>query len=124
MASTATQNASTRYSQIWIDQPASLPFQDSINLIKEDKEKWKKEKTAFLIDYDWFEGYVDFIYGEGDNPGPITQWRLLDEKNELKHSLEESIDYSIVSASLWHMLVEWYEFSLKVSTVLAKGIIN
>lgn len=108
MASTATQNASTRYSQIWIDQPASLPFQDSINLIKEDKEKWKKEKTAFLIDYDWFEGYVDFIYGEGDNPGPITQWRLLDEKNELKHSLEESIDYSIVSASLWHMLVEWF----------------
>ncbi|EEB09041.1 ubiquitin carboxy terminal hydrolase Ubp1 [Schizosaccharomyces japonicus yFS275] len=87
----------------------------------EKLNNWKDEKTAFLIQYDWFEALKDYLSENATRPGSIDQRPLVSDDNTLLSGLEEMIDYSIVSPKLWASLVS--EFGL-IGPALERNVLS
>ncbi|EPX72041.1 ubiquitin carboxy terminal hydrolase Ubp1 [Schizosaccharomyces octosporus yFS286] len=108
MASIAAHIGKSRYSETWGDNFYETLSKDFVSTFEDDLDEWKNDDSAYLIEYEWFEAYKDFLNGESRHPGPIDQKKLLDKNHQLLPGLEESIDYTIISSSVWHKLAQWF----------------
>ncbi|WBW75484.1 ubiquitin C-terminal hydrolase Ubp1 [Schizosaccharomyces osmophilus] len=104
----AAHNGKPQYSESWRDYFCETLVKDFISTLDGDLDKWKSDDSAYLIEYEWFEAYKDFLNGQSRHPGPIEQRKLLDKNHQLLPGLEESIDYTIISSSAWQKLAQWF----------------
>ncbi|EPY49789.1 ubiquitin carboxy terminal hydrolase Ubp1 [Schizosaccharomyces cryophilus OY26] len=108
MASTAAHIGELQHSANWRDIFCETLVKDFVSTLEGDLDKWKTDDSAYLIEYEWFEAYKDFLSGKSHLPGPIEQRKLLDKNHQLLPGLEESIDYTIISSSAWQKLAQWF----------------
>ncbi|XP_073993837.1 ubiquitin carboxyl-terminal hydrolase 4-like isoform X2 [Rhodnius prolixus] len=71
-------------------------------------------ETWYLIYSKWMSCFKQFIGLEKtggspvSHPGPIDNSNLLDEEGELRKALVDKMDYEVVPAECWNLLVQWY----------------
>ncbi|KAK9497948.1 hypothetical protein O3M35_003843 [Rhynocoris fuscipes] len=71
-------------------------------------------ETWYLISFKWMSSFKQFIGIEKlgntrvSHPGPIDNSAILDENNQLRKALVDKMDYEVVPADCWELLMQWY----------------
>ena len=54
-----------------------------------------------MIDSEWLTQWSEFIKGESEPPGPISNGSLYDEDGALMRGLEAGTDFRAVNPTVW-----------------------
>ena len=70
--------------------------------------KPKTMQVWYVLDLVWISSWLEFVFDGSQEPGPVSNWRLLDDDYSIRTELELKRHYRVVGAGVWKLLYSKY----------------
>jgi len=78
-----------------------VPLDFRIHFFWDSQSINPRRECWFMIDSEWLTQWSEFIKGESEPPGPISNGSLYDEDGALMRGLEAGTDFRAVNPTVW-----------------------
>ena len=83
-------------------------FSDYADAVVDASVSPKTMQVWYVLDLVWISQWLEFVFNGSPEPGPVSNWRLLDDNYSVRMDLELKKDYRVVGAGVWKLLYSTY----------------